>query len=64
MGRPGSSAPGDFYEVLFHKGADRLAARHAPNSFDIRPEDRLLIGDDGQRLERAFVSFDFESASF
>src|SRR4051794_10501714 len=43
-------AAGDLDQVLFHQAADRLAAGHAADRFDVGAEDRLLVSDDGQSL--------------
>src|SRR3954469_19219343 len=44
-------AAGDLDQVLFHQAADRLAARDPADRLDVGAEDRLLVGDDRQRLE-------------
>src|SRR3954464_6299447 len=43
-------AAGDLDQVLFHEAADRLAAGHSADGFDVGAEDRLLVSDDGQSL--------------
>src|SRR3954466_14226032 len=47
-------AAGDLDQVVFHQAADRLAARDAADRLDVGAEDRLLVGDDRQRLEGRF----------
>src|SRR5690242_5103718 len=48
LGRPIEDRPtrllgasGDLHEMLFHQAADRLAAGHPANCFDVGAEDRL-----------------------